>query len=52
RHRLQYQFVPFIWQPGGKFTYPLDRNRRIYQHPRGFPDIFEAETDLPYPSFL
>lgn len=52
RHRLQYNFVPFIWQPGGKFVYPQDRNRRVYQHPRGFPDIFEAETDLPFPAFL
>lgn len=52
RHRLQYEFVPFIWQPGGKFIYPQDRDRRVYQHPRGFPDIFEADTDTPFPSFL
>jgi|SRR5665647_514719 len=52
KDRLQYTFVPFIWQPGGKFVYPRDRDRRVYQHPRGFPDAFEAETDLPFPSFL
>lgn len=52
RDRLQYKFVPFIWQPGGKFVYPRDKNRRVYQHPRGFTDIFTADTDLPFPSFL
>jgi len=52
RNRLQYQFLPFIWQVGGKFIYPADKNNREYHYPRGFDDCFEGEPDLPYPSFL
>jgi L-ascorbate 6-phosphate lactonase len=52
RRRLQYQFSPFIWQVGGQFTYPTDRDLREYQHPRGFDDAFVGEHDLPFPSFL
>lgn len=52
KHRLRYTFEPFLWEPGGKFVYPRDRAVREYHHPRGFPDIFEADTDLPFPAFL
>lgn len=52
KDRLQYTFKPFIWQVGGKFTFPLDKDKREYHYPRGFDDCFEGETDLPYPSFL
>lgn len=52
RDRLQYRFVPFVWDVGGKFVYPGDRDRREYLHPRGFPDAFERPADLPFPSFL
>jgi L-ascorbate 6-phosphate lactonase len=52
KHRLQYTFKPFIWQPGGKFVFPLDKNRMIYHYPRGFADAFEHSTDLPFPAFL
>jgi L-ascorbate 6-phosphate lactonase len=49
---LQYRFKPFIWQVGGKFIYPADKDKRAYHYPRGFDDAFEGEPDLPYPSFL
>ncbi len=52
KHLMNYQFVPFIWQVGGKFTYPADAQRRQYHYPRGFDDCFEADTDLPFPAFL
>lgn len=52
KYRLKYGFLPFIWQPGGKFTYPQDREAREYHHPRGFDDAFEYDVDLPYNSFL
>jgi len=52
RHRLQYSFKPFIWQVGGKFVYPDDKDRLEYHYPRGFDDAFIDEPDLPYPSFL
>ena len=52
KNRLQYKFQPFIWQVGGKFVYPEDKNKREYHYPRGFEDCFTGETDLPYPSFL
>jgi L-ascorbate 6-phosphate lactonase len=52
KDRLGYGFKPFIWQVGGKFTYPADRDKLEYHHPRGFDDVFSGEHDLPYPSFL
>jgi len=52
KDRLQYKFKPFIWQVGGKFTWPTDENRLIYQHPRGFEDAFAMEPDLPFKSLL
>ncbi len=41
KDRLQYQFAPFFWQVGGKYTYPTDKGRMHYQHFRGFQDIFK-----------
>jgi L-ascorbate 6-phosphate lactonase len=52
KDRLGYGFTPFVWQVGGKFTWPTDRDRIEYHYPRGFEDVFEGPTDLPYPSFL
>ncbi len=52
KYRLQYQFKPFIWQVGGKFVFPADKDKREYHYPRGFDDCFEGEIDLPFKSFL
>lgn len=52
KDKLQYKFKPFIWQPGGKFVYPEDKDKIEYHYPRGFEDCFEADTNLPYTSFL
>jgi L-ascorbate 6-phosphate lactonase len=52
KDRLQYKFKPFIWQPGGKFVYPADKDKMEYHHRRGFEDCFTHEIDLPYTSFL
>lgn len=52
RHRLQYKFKPFIWEVGGHFTYPDDKDHLQYHHYRGFDDIFTEEINLPFPSFL
>jgi L-ascorbate 6-phosphate lactonase len=52
KDRLQYGFKPFIWQVGGKFVYPSDKDRLIYQYPRGFEDAFDIEPDLPFLSML
>lgn len=52
KERLKYKFKPFIWQPGGKLTYPDDRNTLIYNYPRGFEDVFKYENNLPYDLFL
>ncbi|GBU10843.1 L-ascorbate 6-phosphate lactonase [Erysipelotrichaceae bacterium] len=49
---LQYTFKPYIWQVGGKFTFPNDQNNLEYHHPRGFEDAFEGEHDLPFLSLL
>ena len=52
RHRLQYGFKPFIWEVGGKFTWPVDKDRLQYMYDRGFDDAFAVEPDLPFKSML
>lgn len=52
KDRLGYEFRPFFWQVGGRYTYPTDQGKMYYQHPRGFDDIFTDEPELPYKSFL
>lgn len=52
RHRLNYQFKPFIWKVGGKFIFPDDKDRIEYHYPRGFEDCFENDINLPYNAFL
>ena len=52
KDRLQYKFKPFIWQVGGKYTFPTDKDKTIYQHPRGFDDAFTIEPDLPFKALL
>lgn len=49
---LKYKFKPFIWQVGGKFTFPTDQNDREYHHRRGFEDAFEHEQNIPFKSLL
>ncbi|MDR2452390.1 MAG: L-ascorbate 6-phosphate lactonase [Candidatus Accumulibacter sp.] len=52
KNRLKYRFKPYIWQVGGKFVYPDDRDGIEYHYPRGFEDVFARDTDLPFPYFL
>ncbi|MGL5254191.1 MAG: L-ascorbate 6-phosphate lactonase [Brevinema sp.] len=52
KDRLQYKFNPFIWQVGGKFTYPNDKGRIYFQHYRGFSDVFSVDADVPFTAFL
>ncbi len=52
KNRLQYQFKPFIWQVGGKFVYPNDKDKIEYHYPRGFDDCFSVDINLPFKSFL
>lgn len=49
---LQYKFKPFVWEVGGKFTYPNDADKIRYHYRRGFEDAFTDEQNVPYPSFL
>jgi L-ascorbate 6-phosphate lactonase len=52
KYRLKYNFKPFIWEVGGKFVYPEDKDVLQYHHPRGFEDAFMNEDDLPFKSLL
>lgn len=49
---LEYQFHPFIWEVGGKYTYPTDKDKLAYHHRRGFEDCFEKEPNIPFRSML
>lgn len=52
KDRLRYQFKPYIWQVGGKFTYPQNKDDLEFNFRRGFEDAFSQENDTPFPSFL
>jgi L-ascorbate 6-phosphate lactonase len=52
KNRLQYTFKPFIWDVGGMFVFPNDKDKIEYHYPRGFEDCFTNPINLPYPSFL
>lgn len=52
KDKLQYTFKPFIWQVGGKFVYPDDKDKMEYHYPRGFDDAFSIEPDLPFKALL
>ena len=52
KDRLKYQFKPYIWQVGGKFTYPTNKDDMEFNFYRGFDDAFVQENDLPFTSFL
>lgn len=52
KDRLDYKFHPFIWEVGGKYVYPRDKDKRAYHHRRGFEDAFEHEQNIPFRSLL
>ncbi len=52
KDRLKYAFKPFLWEVGGKFVYPTDKDVLEYHHRRGFEDAFAIEPDLPFKAML
>lgn len=52
KDRLDYKFHPFIWEVGGKYVYPQDKEKRMYHHRRGFEDCFEMPQNIPFRSML
>lgn len=52
KDRMKYTFKPYIWQPGGKFIFPDNKDDMEYMYERGFEDAFTIEPDLPFPSIL
>ncbi len=49
---LHYDFKPFIWDVGGNFVYPDDKDRLQYHYRRGFEDCFTHEPNVPFRSIL
>lgn len=52
KYVLQYKFKPFIWDVGGKFVYPNDKDKIQYHYRRGFEDCFTEEPNVPFRSIL
>ncbi|MGL5049907.1 MAG: L-ascorbate 6-phosphate lactonase [Cetobacterium sp.] len=52
KDKLQYKFKPFLWEVGGKFIWPLDKDKLEFMYDRGFHDAFVIEPDLPFKSML
>lgn len=52
KDRLKYKFKPYIWQVGGKFVWPDNKDDMEYMYDRGFHDAFAMEPDLPFKSLL
>ncbi len=50
--RLKYTFKPYIWQVGGKFTWPDNKDDLEFMFDRGFHDAFAIEPDLPFKALL
>lgn len=50
--RLDYKFKVYIWQVGGNYIYPLDKDKKRFMFKRGFEDAFTDEPNLPFKSFL
>lgn len=49
---LEYQFTPFIWDVGGRYIWPLDKNKKQFHYRRGFEDCFTDEPNVPFRSIL
>jgi L-ascorbate 6-phosphate lactonase len=49
---LGYKFHPFIWDVGGKYVWPCDKDKVQYHYRRGFEDCFTDEQNVPFPSVL
>lgn len=52
KERLNYKFHPFIWQVGGKYIFPQEIDKKIYNYDRGFSDVFTSNYSFPYENFL
>ena len=53
KERMDYKFHPFIWQVGGGYIYPQEKDKRVFMYERGFTDAFEQdEPNIPFKSFL
>lgn len=52
KDKLDYKFHPFIWDVGGKYVYPQDKDKKEYHYRRGFEDCFEHPQNIPFRSAL
>ena len=52
KDRLKYGFKPYVWQVGGKFVWPNNKDDMEFMFDRGFHDAFAIEPDLPFKSLL
>ena len=43
---------PYIWQVGGKFVYPDNKDDRHFMFERGFEHAMEEEPNVYFKSFL
>lgn len=49
---LGYRFHPFIWDVGGKYIWPKDKDLLQFHYRRGFEDCFESSPNVPFRSIL
>lgn len=49
---LKYQFHPFIWDVGGKYVWPQDKDLVKFHYRRGFEDCFSEKRNVPFKSIL
>ena len=53
KDRLNYKFHVFLWEVGGGYLYPDDKDKKQFMFRRGFEDAFELdEPNVPFKSFL
>jgi L-ascorbate 6-phosphate lactonase len=52
KDKLEYKFKPYIWEVGGKYVWPADKDRKFYTYRRGFEDCFDEDPNVPFTSIL
>ena len=52
RHEMNAALKTKLDQIGGKYTYPQDKDRIEYHHPRGFDDCFEHDSNIQFKALL
>lgn len=52
KDRSGYTFHPYLWDVGGKYVWPTDKDKLEFRYRPGFEDAFENPRNVPFKSIL